>query len=336
MTFDSAAWAINGPDIGAALARRALYATSRQSGVVQKDDLTVSPLAVPGVGILISEGTGIVLNGYQDDPVEAYVVNNPGVHTVPPSEMPAANPAAQSYMVCVVVGDPDFDQSNHPWMVSPVPAGQEQTFQYVRVTLIPCAAGAITLGDVGYPYLALARLDIPANTTTIQASHIKGVRTLANPRQSQEMFVGNVWSTTVTDAMPVGEVYADWGARYNPWVVVPKWAKRAIVVANINGIRLADATKNVSGGVRTQLNTVSGSAVTASGPSIFFDLPTGADAQRVNLQTAGTYDVSSIAGRTVVLLVEGHQSTPNAPTAAQKLMLQSGSQMIFDVRFFEE
>lgn len=332
MTFDSAAWAINGPEIGASLARRALYATSRQSGVVQKDDLKVSPLAVPGVGILVGEGTGIVLNGYQDDPSEAYVVNNPGTHTVQAAEMPGANPSAQSYMVCVVVGDPDFDQSSHPWMVSPVPAGEETTFQYVRVTLIPCAAGATTLGDTGYPYLALARLDIPANTTTVQASYIKelGIRKLAAPRQSQTMMVGNVWTSADTDIIPSGAAYADWGAKYKPTVSVPSWAKRAIVVANINGVRLTDPSKNVTGGVRTQLGAV-------TGPATNFDLPTSTSgAQRLNLQTAGEYDVSSIAGTDAILRVEGFENAPAAPTAAQKLTLQGGSQIVFDVRFFEE
>lgn len=331
MTFENAAYAINGAEISAALARRALYSEARQGGIVQKDDLKVSPLAVPGVGVVISEGVGLVLNGYQDDPNEVYVVSNPGGHTLPPMEMPAANPAARSFIVAVVVGDPDFSQSGHPWMPSDgIPAGQESTFQYVRPTLIPVADANVTSLDVGYPALELARLDIPANTTTITGAMITDLRKLASPRQSQEIFVGAPWSSSSTDVIPSGNAYADWGAKYKPTVRVPSWAKRAIVVASINGVRLTDPSKNVTGGVRTQLGTV-------SGPATSFDIPLGTSGpQRLNLQTAGEYSIAGIAGTTVDLRVEGYESNPAAPTADQRLTLQSGSQIIFDVRFFEE
>lgn len=333
MTFDSAAWAINGPRIGAALARRAQYASSRQSGIVQKNDLKVHQLATPGVGIVIDEGVGIVLNGYQNRTVdganEAYVVNNPGGHTIPAISMPASNPAAQSYIVAIVVGDPDFDQIGHPWMPSTgVPLGEETTFQYVRPTLIPVAAGATSL-NVNYPALVLARIDVPANTTTITDVMIKDLRKLANSRQSQEIFIGNPWNnTTVVDAMPSASDYADW-SRYVPTVTVPTWATRAIMVVNINGVRVGDASKNITGGVRTQFGAV-------SGPAQSIDLPTSAGGIRLNLQTAGSYDVKALAGTTQALRVEAYENVPASPTAAQKLTLQGGSQIIFDVRFFEE
>jgi hypothetical protein len=337
MTFDSAAWAINGPEIGAALARRAQYAGSRQSGIVQKDDLKVHQLSTPGVGLVIDEGVGIVLNGYQNALTsgvnEAYVVNNPAAHTIAAVDMPASNPSAQSYMVAIVVGDPDFDNTNHPWMPSTgVPTGEESTYQYVRPTLIPCAAGATTL-NVNYPALLLARLDVPANTTTIVDSYIHNLRKLANPRQEQEIFVSpsGTWGNASPRYIPSGSAYGDWAASdYAPSVAVPSWAKRAIVVASINGVRLADSSSNVAGGVRTQMGSVSGPATT-------FDIPSGTSgAQRMNLQTAGEYDMTSVAGTSITVRVEGYENIPGSPPTAKRLALQNGSQVIFDVRFFEE
>ena len=124
---------------------------------------------------------------------------------------------------------------------------------------------------------------------------------------------------------------ADWGPQeYLPSVKVPTWAKRAIVVASINGVRLVDSSSNVTGGVRTQLGSVTGPATT-------FDIPSGtAGSMRLNLQTAGSYNVESIAGTTVTLRVEGFEDAPASPPNAKKLSLRAGSQMIFDVRFFEE
>lgn len=335
MTFDSAAWALNGPQISASLARRALYADARQSGIVQKGDLKVHQLSTPGVGIVIDPGVGIVLNGYQNSlptgPNEAYVVNNPGAHTIAAVDMPASNPSAQSYIVAIVVGDPDpnFSQTGHPFMPSTgVPAGQEATYQYVRPVLIPVAAGATTL-NVNYPALVLARIDIPANTTTIIDSYVTDLRKLAAPRQSQTMLVSPSNQFSTPAAIPSGSAYADWST-WKPSVAVPSWAKRAIVVASINGVRLTDSSVNISGGIRTQLGTVSGTAIT-------FDMPTGrTGAQRENFQTGCEYTVTSIAGTSQALRIEGFENVPASPSANQKLTLQSGSQIIFDVRFFEE
>lgn len=332
MTFENTAWAIDGALLGSSLARRAEYAAvSGAQGIVQKPDLKVRQLAVPGVGILIDPGVGLVNNDYQDVPNETYVVSNPSSHTIPAIEMPAASGSPKSYIVAVVIGDPDFTQTGHPWMGSDdPPVGEEETFQYVRPTIIEVSAGATTL-DVAYPALPLARIDVPASTTTIIDSYITDLRKLARPRQEQQIFVGNPWMNGAPQYIPSGSAYADWGAaQYAPSVKVPSWATRAIVVTSINGVGLADSSVNITGGLRTQLGSVTGYATA-------FDLPTGrTGAQRENFQTAGTYNVAAVAGTTQALRVEGFENVPASPTTNQRLKLISGSQMIFDVRFFEE
>lgn len=331
MTFDNAAYATDGARISAALARRALYAEARDGGIVQTGDLKVTQLAVPGVGVLIAPGVGLVLNDYQTSPNEVYVASNPGVHTITAGEMPAANPSPKSYIVAVVIGDPEFSQVGHPWMGSDdPPVGEETTFQYVRPTIIEVAAGATTVPG-SYPALSLARIDVPADTTTITDSMIHDLRALASPRQSQEIFTSpnGTWENASPVRIASGSTYADWGpAQYAPTVKVPAWATRAILVASINGVRLSDTSVSVSGNVRTQLGSV-------VGPVTSFDYSIGGGAIRDNLQTAGEYDVSGIAGTTVAMRVEGYQSGPVTPTVNQRLSLQSGSQIIFDVRFFE-
>ena len=333
MTFENAPSAIDGARLTSALVRRAEYAdSSGTQGIVKKGDLTVSQLAVPGVGVQISAGVGLVLNNYQDSPNETYVVSNPSVHTIPSGEMPPADPSAKSWMLAVVIGDPDFSQTGHPWMLSTdPPVGQELTFQYVRPTLIEVTAGATTL-NVDYPALPLARIDIPASTTTITDAMIFNLTTLARPRQEQQIFVspGGTWGSADPKEIPSGSSYGNWGvAEYSPSVKVPSWATRAIVVASINGVRLTDSSVNVAGNVRTQLGSVTGPATT-------FDMPVGTGAVRLNLQTAGSYNVAGVAGTTVALIVEGYENVPASPTLTQRLALQQGSQMIFDVRFFEE
>lgn len=332
MTFENAAWAIDGAQLNSALARRAEYAVARSAGIVLKDDLKVTELDTPGVGVLIASGVCLVLNDYQTTPNEMYVASNPTSYTIPSGEMPASNPSAKSYIVAVVIGDPDFSQTGHPWMGSDDPPdGEELTFQYVRPTLIEVSGGATTL-DVNYPAYPLARIDIPASTTTIIDSYITDLRALAMPRQSQEIFVspGGTWTTGSPVRIPAASDFADWGpAQYAPNVKVPSWATRAIVSARVNGVALQDTSVNVAGAIRAQLGSV-------SGPSTPFDIQVGGGAMRLNLEAAGTYNVTAIAGTTVALRIEGYESIPASPTNDQRLRLIGGSQQIFDVRFFEE
>lgn len=332
MTFENTAWAIDGSLLGSSLARRAEYAAvGGAQGVVQKNDLKVTDLAVPGVGLLIEAGVGLVKNDYQTNPNETYVVSNPSTHTITAGEMPGSSASARSFILAVVIGDPDFSQTGHPWMGSDdPPVGQEQSFDYVRPTLIEVANSSVTTLDVNYPALVLARIDIPANTTTITQAMITDLRTLARPQQSQEIFVGQPWTNASPRYIPAGNAYADWGPQeYSPQVKVPAWATRAILVVSVNGVRVDDASNNITGNIRAQLGSV-------SGPNVGFDLPATTGPMRLNLQSAGTYDVSTLAGTTAILRVEGYQDSPASPTNAKKLALRGGSQMIFDVRFFEE
>lgn len=334
MTFDSAAWAIDGAQLTSSLARRAEFAaTGGAQGIVQSGDLKVTQLGTPGVGVLVAGGVGLVRNGYQTAPNETYVVSNPTSYTIPSGDMPASNPSARSYIVAVVVGDPDFSQAGHPWMLATdPPAGTETTFQYVRPTLIQVADNTVKTLTGQYPALVLARIDIPANTTTITDAMITDLRALARPRQEQQMFVSanGTWTDAAPVYIPSAAAFGDWGAgQFHPSVDVPSWAKRAIVSARVNGAYITDTSVNISGYIRAQLGTV-------TGPSIAFDIQAGGGAMRLNLEAAGTYDVSGIAGTNVQLRVEGYENVPGSPTNNQKMKLRAGSQQIFDVRFFEQ
>ena len=146
------------------------------------------------------------------------------------------------------------------------------------------------------------------------------------------MFVStnNLWTDGSPKYMPSGSAFADWGGgEFKPAVTVPSWATRAIVSARVNGVAIADTSANIQGNIRAQLGSV-------SGPSVAFDIQSGGGAMRLNLEAAGTYDVTSIAGTSAILRVEGYENVPASPTNNQKLRLRSGSQQIFDVRFFEQ
>jgi hypothetical protein len=337
MTLEKSALAIDGATISSALLRRGLQiSASGGEGVGRASDLKVTQLSTPGVGVQIAPGVAVVLNRYQADPNESYVVSNPTPHIIPSAQMPASNPAAKSYILALVVGDPEFSQTGHPWMLaSDPPAGEEETFEYVRATLIEVPSGSTTIPGATYPYYALARIAIPANTTTITNSMITDLRRLANPRNYQRMFVSP--AGTYTNGSPryihAGTQYAnfsgDSGGGFFPSIAVPSWAKRAVVSGRLNGVTLTNAHVSTAGKLRFQLGQMFGAVTDWNTANISGPV-------RLNLEAAGEFDVSAHAGTVQTLLIEGYQTDPAGATLAQRARLDAGSQVIIDVRFFEE
>lgn len=239
MTFYNAPWALDGATISSALARRAQYAAmSGGEGIVNAADLKVSQLAVAGNGLLISAGNAVITNRYQADPNESYTIANPGVHEILSTEMPTSQPTPKSYLVLITIGDPEFSQVGHPWMTSDVLDPEvAKTYSYVRPWLLEVAAGTTSFEDLGldYPALALARVDIPATTTTITNAMITDLRTMARPRSQEVQLNGVAGAGSVTAA---NNVYQAFPANGSLSVKIPKWATKANVIGWISSLYL--------------------------------------------------------------------------------------------------
>lgn len=330
MTFNNAAWAIDGALIGSALARAQAYvATSGAQGIAQAGDLKVSALDTPGQGVKISAGSAIILNGYQTNPDQTYTVINPSTHTILPADMPASNPAPKSYIVAVVVGDPEFSQVGHPFgsEVNSIPPGSEATFQYVRPVLIQVPAGTETL-DVSYPALPLARIDIPASTTTIINSYIHDIRQLARPRS---------WLAQSYNAAPSGENGLD-TATENVWerfpdvavltVKIPEWAVRAKVMGFVEGLRIK---KDGQAELQPYLGNVTSSTHLGGLTTIDEDVPKNVKDRR-SYSVGGEIDVSDVAGTTQTFAVRGRALN----SASKDFLITNDKTSVMLSVYFEE
>lgn len=332
MTFNNAAWAIDGPLTTAALARRQTFATSGGSeGIVSKGDLKVLPLATPGVGLRISDGAALLLNRYQSEPRETYTVLNAGEHTMQSGDMPGSQPTAKSYLVCVTIGDPEGSQVGHPWMgASDPPAGQESTFLYVRPWLIECPAGTEHFTELGlnFPALALARLDIPANTTTITDSLIVDLRKLALPKSSIVIDHQDAAGTNVLNGEGgVVGAYERWPNQDQLVTTVPEWAVSAKVVGFIEGGRKTGAfhaqfRARLEGHGATQVSNINedGSA--------------GA-ADRITINVGGEIPIpEAVRGQQAKFHIEG---TPSNASSKNKLETSANNTTaLLQVQFVEE
>lgn len=322
MTFNNAPWAVDGARSTAALARLAAYATGGgRSGIVKPTDLKVSALAVPGNGLLISRGSAVVLNNYQTNPNETYAISNPGTHTVLSSDMPAAISGVGYYLVCAVVGDPEFSQSGHPFMPSDVPEEDAADFEYVRVVIVPCTSTTTSFDELGldYPAISLARLEIPALTTTITNAMIVDLRELAQPRTERHVFM----SETPPNQWLVSPTFVDWPT-FQPTVKVPPWATKIFVTVTLSNIV---AFQSVDGALRALAGPLTGA-------TLGYDIDgTPGSGQRSTMIVAVGGDISGSAGTTITLKVQGRKDNP--PGDGNRLDSWTLSHMVYDVQFEE-
>lgn len=291
MTLAKTPSAIDGAPLTSSLLRRAQYASIGAEGIVLRGDLKVSQLDVPGIGVNVAPGVAVLLNKYQADPNEAYVVSNPGVHTVPSVEMPAPAASAKSYILAIVIGDPDFSQAGHPFMTSEdPPEGEEETFDYVRLVFVEVASGATSLATT-YPALPLARIDIPASTSTITNAMITDLRSLARPRNKLEMNVatGGAASLTTLYTAPTWQRFPNVGGLQTR---IPTWAKTAKVVATVEGVRLDAAARAI---LRPYIE---GTSLVGNQTNAYEDATLTSTVARRAYQVAGVFDVAALAGTT--------------------------------------
>jgi hypothetical protein len=263
---DNTAWLIDGPLTKAELARKAHFAASGGAeGIAGLNDLKVITNSTPGNGVRVMPGSATVLNRYITPVNQSYVVSNPAIWAVPSGSMPPSNPSARSHLVAAVVGDPQYSATGHPFMPgTAIPEDELDTFQYVRFVVIPNVPSTTTrfsqLG-LNYPGLELARLDVPANTTTITADMIKDLRRVARPRTKDVQW--HVWATDndVLNVTPLTyEVWPDASAKQ---VEVPEWASMCYVDGFINGFVDGNSTQTRAR-IRVSCLTAPGGAIATS------------------------------------------------------------------------
>lgn len=325
MTLAKTPSAIDGAPLTSSLLRRAQYASIGAEGIVLRPDLKVSQLNVPGVGVNVAPGVAVLLNKYQADPNEAYVVSNPGVHTVPSVEMPAPAASAKSYILAIVIGDPDFSQAGHPFMTSEdPPEGEEETFDYVRLVFIEVAAGTTTLATT-YPALPLARIDIPANTSTITNAMIVDLRSLARPRNRLEMNVASGGAATL-NTVSTAPTWQRFPNVPGLQARIPAWAKTAKVVATVEGVRLDSAASAVF------RPYIEGTSLVGNQTNAYELSTLTSPYARRSYAVGGVFDVAALAGTTRTFSV---QAAAYAAADAGDFYTDAASSIIMQV-YFEE
>ncbi|GAA0972671.1 hypothetical protein Q7689_00260 [Nocardiopsis tropica] len=223
MALEMDSWAVEGAQSSSRIARLQLQSgTASRNGVVDSSHLQILPLTVPGTSVRATSGGATIL-GAEASFQGSYFAFNVGDAEIAVS--PTGSGGGRSDLVILRVEDPNI--SGTPWThdVTTDPVYYFRVIEGVDPTTTDVPPG--TTG------VALARLDIPANTATITSGMITDVRQMANPKRLRELRVQR--GQGLEDGR---DDHADFTSDFERWpqhdwtVTIPEWATQVQVRAD--------------------------------------------------------------------------------------------------------
>ena len=178
MAFDVVPWAIGGgatldEGIGRMLPH---FMFQGQEGVLSATDLEVKALATPGGSIRVSPGGFVILGRYSGQLYEAYLGRNKSDHVVSVD----TNNTASSRSDLVIARIPDPYVPGSPFPAPPSPSVGVFAEPYI-IKGVPSTTRNLQQIGNSWSAIPLARIDIPAFTSTITQAYIVSLRTKVGP-----------------------------------------------------------------------------------------------------------------------------------------------------------
>lgn len=298
------AYAVDGGRVPASMLRRELWAsTGGSNGIVGIHDLKVTQLPTPGAGVAIARGGAIAttrVSGANEQ--ESYILAQDSGVTLP---ITATGASGRTEYVIARIDDWHFTGN-------PAPADPLNAIYWAFSTVS-------TLSGITYPYVPLAKLTIPASTSTITTAMITDLRNVANPRKSRQLFA---YDLGPTDTLATQESWPDVGGFD---VVVPEWATQAHVVATFSQV-LIPAGSTRGGFLWANLKNGVG------GPTVRYLAPGLPNAHRATFVAAGDMAVpEELRGTTVYSYTAGNVTAG----AGGYLTIDGNSAVVLDIEFHE-
>lgn len=308
------AWIGGGAEHAPEVARLLNYVASNGTqGIITPGDFKVTALTVPGASVNVAPGAAIALNKASGGAAQSYISRNTATDTVGIS----ANAGGTTRYDMVVLRIEDPFASGEPWLDPTDPTVGPYNFLRV-ISNVASTATELPTGQTGIP---LARIAVPASTSTITNGMITDLRYLAQQKQETQVYFNS--ATTNQDVGPEAVFGAYW-PWFHPTVKIPSWATHAVIVATMSGILVLDS--NYDGYLRLKLGAIPGStlAVDINTPSL-----SPGDFTRTNLQVLFSENVSSIAGTSAEIGIQVQGSVGG-------LRITSGTQLLYQIQFINK
>jgi hypothetical protein len=183
VTLDTVPWAISQPGAlhSFETARALAYiACDGRTGVAGPTDMSVVAKTIASAQVRVLGGVASIVSTYSNQGGQAYAARNAGEEEV---TVPAAT-TARSDMLVLRINDTKYGGG------TPDNAASGPYAKFELISNVGSSATTLPVG-LGYPAIALARIDIPANTQAITNAMIKDLRRTVRPASESKNVVVN-------------------------------------------------------------------------------------------------------------------------------------------------
>ncbi|WOX11464.1 hypothetical protein [Streptomyces sp. N50] len=274
-------------------------------GVTEGNDLKVSQLATPGAGTRVGDGSAVVRGAAWGQ--GSYTQYNVGDATVPVAPTGAG---ARSDLLVLRVEDPEYEGTRDP---------EKDEIGYFHV--VSNVSATTTAVPSGMTAVALARLDIPANTSVITTAMISDLRSIANPRRDRRLYTA--FPGSLSRLVYQDDKWHTWPGAATWKVPVPSWAVTAKLVTTFAGLRMDSAD------VYARMQQVLG---TVQGQDTAIDDDQGNNTRRSTIVLADSLTIpAALRGTTQTLYVQTYMSK----SVTGNLGVDAATSLIADIEFTE-
>lgn len=308
------AWSIEGgAEHGSDLLRLLAYAgTLGSEGVVTSKDCKVTTGVDIDMTLHVAKGSVVALNRYPAGDRQSYVLDLPSTDYI---TLGVPGGAPRSDLIVARVLDPQYEGS---FPVDP------NDFQYVYtevITGVPDTTVSAASLSLGYPAVALARIDLPASATFIDEDMIVDVRELVRPRTKRHQFVFNPVVEDGIDPAADYDAPDDWPFLSAAMVLAPEWATRVTIRVDVTGAYLDDGPAHGGFNITFEDRIIQGSQYNAD-----------TIGERVALMAAGSTRVNTAERNTYVTT----RTTAFRNFGTGALFVDETSTIVMEIEFFEE
>lgn len=314
------AWAVDGSQAPASVGRMVAWCASNgATGIVQAGDLKVSALATPGGAVNIAPGGALMSDGYPSQAKgQTYATLNDATAqlTIP------ATGSGGGRTDYVILRIDDWNETGQ----TPADPTTAPGCSFQRVS---------SISNLTYPFVALAKIAIPASTGTITGAMITDLRQVANPRTKDIVIsapgVASDQDQTLNVVGGTGEIFP--AARIAMQTVdVPTWATRIQIMSTAVCINYAAGT-NPYGDYWVEWGDTVGSSVKENvSDKYHFDSPGGSNMTISWPMATDQYVPAKYRGTTTSMWFKARYS---ASGMAGSVKGTASSGMIWHIRFLE-
>lgn len=288
MTFQTAAYAVDGnAESGNFLRLMLQSATAGAQGLISATDLLVGPTTPTATAGIVIQPGACVIAGVETSYQGSYYGYNVGTDTS--LTIAPTSGSIRSDMVVVRAEDPTW--SGSPWGN---PAAGQILFPRVISNVSP---GATTVPG-GYSAIPLARIDMPASSSVVQASYIHDLRSVANPQRILSMLSGS--GPGSASNWTVGTSGVAWPGTASWSLSIPSWATTMQFQWEFNDLLW------ISGWARGYLNPMFGTSVSSPNlamPQTLVSIPSASGPYRHTVGAGFTVSIpASLRGTTQTLM----------------------------------